>query len=149
MLLYDSDSAKLNKFQKSIINLNRAHPTHPPHPNFFELFRNHHSGRRRNFRGQSRTYQWRCGLRCTPTSAWRRSSGGTGSGRISTTWTGCSLELYAYLTLDNPTNRALFQLSTLPSELRSAILHHGPCRSNEPFRVPTINSENGNRRIVS
>ena len=66
--------------------------------------------------------------------------------RISTTWTVRSLELYAYLTLDNPTDHALFQLSTWPSELRSAILHHGPCRSNELF---TINSENGNRCIFS
>ena len=32
------------------------------------------------------------------------------------------------LMLDNPTDRALFQLGTLSSELRSAILHHGPCR---------------------
>ena len=49
-----------------------------------------------------------------------------------------------YLTLDNPTDRALFQLGTWPSELRSAILHHGPCRSKVPF---AISSENGNRRI--
>ena len=57
-----------------------------------------------------------------------------------------SMELYAYLTLENPMDRTLFQLSTWPSELRSAILHHGPCRSNEPF---TINSENGNMHIFS
>ena len=30
--------------------------------------------------------------------------------------------------LDNPTDRGLFQLGTSPSELRSAILHHGPFR---------------------
>ena len=29
------------------------------------------------------------------------------------------------LTLDKPADRALFQPGTLPSELRSAILHHG------------------------
>ena len=32
------------------------------------------------------------------------------------------------MTLDNLTDRALFQLGTLSSELRSAILHHVPCR---------------------
>ena len=32
------------------------------------------------------------------------------------------------MTLDNPTDRALFQLSILPSELRSGNLHHCPCR---------------------
>ena len=30
--------------------------------------------------------------------------------------------------LDNPTDRGLFQLGTSPSELISAILHHGPFR---------------------
>ena len=50
------------------------------------------------------------------------------------------------LTLDNPTHRALFQLGTLPSELISAILHHGPCRPKGPF---AISSENGNIRIFS
>ena len=48
--------------------------------------------------------------------------------------------------LDNPTYRALFQLSTLPSEPRSAILHHCPCR---PKGLCAIRSENGNRRIFS
>ena len=48
--------------------------------------------------------------------------------------------------LDNQTDRTLFQLGTLPSELRSAILHHGPCRPKLPF---AISSDNGNRRIVS
>ena len=33
-----------------------------------------------------------------------------------------------YLTLDNPTVRALCQRGTWPIELRSAILQHGPCR---------------------
>ena len=41
---------------------------------------------------------------------------------------------------DNPTERVLFQLGTLPSELRSAILHHGPCRPKGHF---AISSENG------
>ena len=41
------------------------------------------------------------------------------------------------LTLDN----ALFQLGTWSSELRSAILHHGPCRPKGQF---AISSENGN-----
>ena len=49
-----------------------------------------------------------------------------------------------YLTLDNSTDRALFQLGTWPSEPRLAILHHGPCRQKGPF---AISSENGNRRI--
>ena len=50
------------------------------------------------------------------------------------------------LTLYNSTDRALFHLGTLPSELISAILHHGPCRPKGPF---AISSENGNRRIFS
>ena len=50
------------------------------------------------------------------------------------------------LTLDNPTDRALFQLGTLPTELRMTIIHHGPCRPKEQF---AISSENGNRRIFS
>ena len=48
--------------------------------------------------------------------------------------------------VDNTADCALFQLSTLPSELRSAILHHGPCRPKLPF---AISSENGDRRIHS
>ena len=50
------------------------------------------------------------------------------------------------LTLDNPTERALFQLGTLPSELRQAILHHDPCRPKGPFAT---SSTNDNRRIFS
>ena len=50
------------------------------------------------------------------------------------------------LTLDNSTDRALFQLGTLPTELRTTIIHHGPCRPKEPF---AISSENGNRHIFS
>ena len=50
------------------------------------------------------------------------------------------------LTLNNPTERTLFQLSTLPNGLKSAILHHGPCRQKGPF---AISSENGNRRLFS
>ena len=50
------------------------------------------------------------------------------------------------LTLDNQTDRARFQLGTLSSELRYAILHHGLCRPKGPFA--TI-SENGNRRIFA
>ena len=50
------------------------------------------------------------------------------------------------LTFHNPTDRALFQLGTLPTELRTTIIHHGPCRPKEPF---AISSENGNRRIYS
>ena len=34
------------------------------------------------------------------------------------------------LTLDNLTDRALFQLGTLPTELRTTIIHHGPCYSS-------------------
>ena len=50
------------------------------------------------------------------------------------------------LTLDNPTDRALFQLGTLPTELRTTIIHHGPCHPKRPF---ASSSENGNRRIFS
>ena len=38
------------------------------------------------------------------------------------------------LTLDNPTDRALIQLGTLTTELRTTIIHHGPCR---PKRMAT------------
>ena len=31
------------------------------------------------------------------------------------------------LTLDNPTDRALFQLGTLPTKLRTTIIYYGPC----------------------
>ena len=50
------------------------------------------------------------------------------------------------LTLENPTDRARFQLCTLPTELRTRIIHHGPCRLKEPF---AISSENGNIHIFS
>ena len=50
------------------------------------------------------------------------------------------------LALDNPTDRALFQLGTLPTELRTTIILHGPCRPKEPF---AISSGNGNGRIFS
>ena len=46
-------------------------------------------------------------------------------------------ELGLYLTLDNPTDRALFQLGTLSSELRSTIRHHGPCRPRGPLAIST------------
>ena len=48
------------------------------------------------------------------------------------------------LTLDNPTDRALFQLGRLPTKLRTAIIHHGPCRQKGQF---AIRGENGNIRI--
>ena len=48
------------------------------------------------------------------------------------------------LTLDNPTDRALFQLGRLPTKLRTAIIHHGPCRPKGQF---AIRGENGNIRI--
>ena len=50
------------------------------------------------------------------------------------------------LTLENPTDRARFQVCTLPTELRTTIIHHGPCRLKEPF---AISSENGNIHIFS
>ena len=50
------------------------------------------------------------------------------------------------LTLDNPTDRVHFQLCTLPTALRTTIIHHGPCRLEEPF---SISSENGNIQIFS
>ena len=48
------------------------------------------------------------------------------------------------LTLDNPTDRALFQLGRLPTKLRTAIVLHGPCRPKGQF---AIRGENGNIRI--
>ena len=48
------------------------------------------------------------------------------------------------MTLDNPTDRALFQLGRLPTKLRTAIIHHGPCRPKGQF---AIRGENGNIRI--
>ena len=48
------------------------------------------------------------------------------------------------LTLDNPTDRALFQLDRLPTKLRTTIIHHGPCRPKGQF---AIRGENGNIRI--
>ena len=45
------------------------------------------------------------------------------------------------LTLDNPTDRVLFQLGRLPTKLRTAISHHGPCRPKGQF---AIRGENGN-----
>ena len=50
------------------------------------------------------------------------------------------------LTLDNQTGRVRFQLCTLPTKLRTTIIHHGPCRLKEPF---AIISENGNIHIFS
>ena len=50
------------------------------------------------------------------------------------------------LTLDNPADRALFQLGTLPTELRTTILRHGPCHPKGSFAVT---SENGNRCMFS
>ena len=49
-------------------------------------------------------------------------------------------------TPDNPTDRALPVIGTLPSELRSAILHDGPRRRKVLF---AISSTNGNRRMFS
>ena len=48
------------------------------------------------------------------------------------------------LTLDNPTDRDLFQLGRLPTKLRTTIIHHGPCRPKGQF---AIRGENGNIRI--
>ena len=50
-----------------------------------------------------------------------------------------------YLTLDNPTDRALFQLGRLPTKLRTAIIHHGPCRPKGQF---AIRGENGNTHFL-
>ena len=69
--------------------------------------------------------------------------GGISSGGTCTTWTDSS---GVRPTLDNPADRAIFQLGTLLSQLRSAILHHGLCRPKGPI---AISSENGNRRIFS
>ena len=51
-----------------------------------------------------------------------------------------------YMAVDNPADRVLFQLGTLPNELRTAILHHGICHPKGSF---AITSENGNRRMFS
>ena len=48
------------------------------------------------------------------------------------------------LPLDNPTDRALFQLGRLPTKLRTTIIHHGPCRPKGHF---AIRGENGNMHI--
>ena len=48
------------------------------------------------------------------------------------------------LTLDNPTDRALFQLGRLLTKLRTAIIHHGPCRPKGQFAIRGVN---GNIRI--
>ena len=69
-------------------------------------------------------------------------NGGTSNGGTSTTWSGRSGVID--LTLDNPTDRALFQLGRLPTKLRTAIIHHGPCRPKGQF---AIRGENGNIRI--
>ena len=39
------------------------------------------------------------------------------------------------LRLDNPTDRALFQLGRLPTKLRTTIIHHGPCRPKGEFAI--------------
>ena len=39
------------------------------------------------------------------------------------------------LTLDNPTDRALFQLGRLPTKLRATIIQHGPCRPKGQFAI--------------
>ena len=92
-------------------------------------FCNHHS----RVTGEDETPEgnpgkkWRCGWGFTPgTSAWRRSSYLTSSSRTSYTWTG---SWRVIPTLDNPTNRSLFQLGTWPSELRSAIRSMTPKRT--------------------
>ena len=43
-------------------------------------------------------------------------------------------------------SRSLPAIGTLPSEVRSASLHHGTCRPKVPF---AFSSENGNRRMLS
>ena len=48
--------------------------------------------------------------------------------------------------LDNPTDRILCQLGTLPSSVRPAIIHHGPRRPKGPF---AISSENGNTPLLT
>ena len=67
--------------------------------------------------------------------------GGTNIGGNSTTWTGSIPDAR-----QPDGSRSLPAIGTLPSEVRSAILHHGPCRPKVPF---TISSENGNRCMFS
>ena len=47
------------------------------------------------------------------------------------------------LTLDNPTDRALFQLGRLPTKLRTTIIHHGPCRPKGEFAIRGDNVNTG------
>ena len=54
-------------------------------------------------------------------------------------------ELGLDLSVDNPTDRAHFQLGTLSTEMTTAVLRHGPCRPNGPF---SLNAKY-NRRIFS
>ena len=61
--------------------------------------------------------------------------------RASTTWTGSRPDAR-----QPDGSRSLPAIGTLPSELRSAILHHGPRRPKVLF---AISSENGNRRMFS
>ena len=50
------------------------------------------------------------------------------------------------MALDNPTARILFQLGTLPTELRTAIIHHGPCAKKT---LPCTFWGNGNRTAMA
>ena len=66
---------------------------------------------------------------------------GTNSGGTNTKWTG-SIP-YA---IQPDGSRSLPAIGTLPSEVRSTILHHGTCRPKVPL---AISSANGNRRMLS
>ena len=67
--------------------------------------------------------------------------GGTNSGGTNTTWTGSRPDAR-----QPDGSRSVPAIGTLPSDVRSAILHHGTCRPKVPF---AISSENGNRRMLS
>ena len=68
--------------------------------------------------------------------------GGTNSGGTNTMWTGS----IPYCRQPDGSRSLLPAIGTLPSEVISAILHHGTCRPKVPF---AISSENGNRRMLS
>ncbi len=72
--------------------------------------------------------------------------GGTNSGGTSTTWTGSRPDARQPDARQPDGSRSLPAIGTLPRELRSAILHHGPRRPKVLF---AISSENGNRRMFS
>ena len=69
-----------------------------------------------------------------------RKDGGTNSGGTSTTWTGSRPDAR-----QRDGSRSHPAIGTLSSEVRSAILNHGPCRLKVPF---AISSENDPSKLL-